>query len=308
MKRVQNYQFNGIGFQDVSKIVQQRYFERTFVEKSPVLSYQTHRKKPVSWSWKQFGHGKQVMLAFHGFNRGPDDFEPFSRHLGENYTVLAFDLFFHGKSYVEADAPFQPLTLPVLKSLLDPILEQYGVQEFEIMAYSFGGRLALNCVEIYQERIKGLYLLAPDGIRFNPGFYAAVQTAPGRALLKRCTHEVKAILKIMKLLGMLRIYNPKAIEFYMNHLVVDSMRLKVYHSWMYHRLTVPDLNRVVKIIRKEKIRMLLFFGKYDLIIPPKLGERFAKRAGLPDSLHILETGHRLQERSREICEIILRGK
>ncbi len=270
--------------------------------------YQTLIKGPVSWSWKQYGQGKRMMFAFHGFNRGPEDFEAFSRQLGEEYTLLAFDLFFHGKSSVETGDHIVPMTLEVLKSLIDDILEKYGVQEFEVMAYSFGGRLAMNCVEIYKGRVKGLYLMAPDGLRFNPGFYAAVQTYPGRILLKRYTHNVKAVLPIMKLLGSLRIYNPKAIEFYMNHLVVDSMRVKVYNSWMYHRSTVPDLNKVVKIIQQEKIRLLLFFGKYDLIIPPKLGERFAKRAGMPGALHILETGHRLHEKNREICEIILNGK
>ncbi len=305
MKRVQNYQFNGNRFPDVSKIVQEGDFGRTFVEKIGILSYKTLKKGRINWNWKQFGTGKTLLLAFHGFNRSPDDFEPFGRWIGDKYTILAFDLFFHGKSHPEMDTELIPLSLPDLKKLIDEILKIYGTHEFEVIAYSFGGRLALNCVEIYGNRVKGIYLIAPDGLRFNPGFYFAVQTRVGRAILKRYANNVTPVLKFMKLLTKLKLYKPKVMDFYMNHLVVEQMRMKVYHCWMFHRKTVPDLKEVVHIIKSEKIRLLLIFGKYDLIIPPELGQRFAKKIRRPHSLYILETGHRLNEKSREIAEIII---
>jgi pimeloyl-ACP methyl ester carboxylesterase len=269
------------------------------------LSYQTLKKGLFSWSWKQYGHGKLLLLAFHGFNRSPDDFEPFGRWLGEKYTILAFDLFFHGKSYAELDEPFPALTLPDLKTLLDEILKRYNVTEFEVLAYSFGGRLALNCVEIYGNRVKGLYLMAPDGLRFNPGFFFAVQTRLGRLIFKKYTHDAGPVIKIMKLLPALRLYDPKVMDFYMNHLLVESMRMKVYHTWMFHRNTVPNLNRIARIIKSENIRLLLIFGKFDMIIPEKSGNRIAKKTGRFHSVHILDTGHRLNEKHQEISKIIL---
>ena len=284
---MQNYQFNSNRFHDVSKIVPERVFERTFVEKIGILSYKTLKIGRINWNWKQFGSGKTLLLAFHGFNRNPDDFEPFTKWIGDKYTILAFDLFFHGKSHLGMDAELLPLSLIELKEIIDEILKIYGTHEFEVIAYSFGGRLALYCVERYGNRVKGIYLIAPDGLRFNPGFYFAVQTWAGRFILKHYANNVTPVLKFMKLLSSLKLYKPKVMDFYMNHLVVEQMRMKVYHCWMFHRTTVPDLKDLVHIIKSENIRLLLIFGKYDLIIPPELGHRFAKKVGRPPESQIV---------------------
>ncbi len=244
------------------------------------------------------------MLAFHGFNRSPDDFEIFARSLDETYTILAFDLFFHGKSFAEVKPKITPLNHAGIKDLLDEILDRYKRDEFEILSYSFGGRLALNCVEIYSHRVKGLYMIAPDGLGFNPGFYFATQTFPGRMLMKKYMQNPAMIIKILNMLASLKIYDAGVINFYTNHLSVNSMRERVYNAWMLHRSTVPDLKNIAKIIRKNNIRVLLFFGRYDMIIPLRLGEKFALRIGKPKSLYILETGHRLLEKYREINAII----
>ncbi len=268
------------------------------------MSKKSIKLKSFTWCWKEYGHGKKLMLAFHGFNRSPEDYQPFGKSLGTEYTIIALDLFFHGSSFVEFDEEPPALSKDDLKELIDAILKQYNAAEFEVIAYSFGGRLALNCVEIYKSRVKGLYLMAPDAMRFNPGYFFAVQTSIGRAIFKKYLKDPSLLLKIMKLTVSLGLYSSKAMGFYINHIEYEPMRKKVYHSWMLHRKIVPDLNKVTNIIKKENIRLLLFFGKYDIIIPPKLGELFAKRVGRPDALHILEIGHRLTEKHGEIAALI----
>lgn len=257
-----------------------------------------------TWSWKEYGYGEKLMLAFHGFNRSPDDYQPFGKWIGNEYTIIAPDLFFHGDSTVEFDKDPPALSRDDLKELIDAILKKYKTTDFEVIAYSFGGRLALNCVEIYKSRVKGLYLMAPDAMRFNPGYFFAVQTFLGRAFFKKYLKDPSPLIKIMKLTASLGLYSAKAMSFYINHIEFEPMRKKVYNCWMLHRNTVPDLQLVTSIIKKENIRLLLFFGKYDIIIPPKLGESFAKKAGKPEALHILEIGHRLPEKHREIAALL----
>lgn len=109
----------------------------------------------------------------------------------------------------------------------------------------------------------------------------------------------------MKIVSAVGLYNIKAMHFFIHHIEFEPMRYKVFQCWMLHRNTVPDLNKVSEIIQTNKIRLLLFFGKYDIVIPPKLGERFAKKCKKPESLHLLEIGHRLPEKHEEICSIIL---
>lgn len=244
------------------------------------------------------------MFAFHGFNRSPEDYHPFGKWLGNEYTIIALDLFFHGNSTVDFEGDPPSLSRDDLKKMIDALLKHYNATNFEVIAYSFGGRLAMNCVEIYQSRVKGLYLMAPDALRFNPGYFFAVQTAIGRSFFKRYLKDPTPLLKIMKLTASLGLYSKKAMGFFINHIEFEPMRKKVYNCWMLHRQTVPDLKKVTSIIKKENIRLLLFFGKYDIIIPPKLGENFARKAGRPNALHILEIGHRLPEKHREVAALI----
>jgi hypothetical protein len=50
----------------------------------------------------------------------------------------------------------------------------------------------------------------------------------------------------------------------------------------------------------------LFFGKYDAIIPPSYGKHFANALAQPYVMVILDSGHRVMEKYKEICEIILK--
>ncbi|MBL0341643.1 MAG: alpha/beta hydrolase [Bacteroidetes bacterium] len=270
------------------------------------MSYKSLKRGNITWSWKEYGRGKRILLAFHGFNRSPEDFHSFERWLGHEFTILAFDLFFHGASTVDFHDTPPPLSRPVLKEFIEAVLIKYNVREFDVLAYSFGGRLALNCVELFEERVKGLYLMASDAMRFNPGYYFAVQTRIGRAVFRSYLINPKPLMQLMKLVASLGWSNKKAIEFYMHHMVFEAMRYKVYNCWMLHRETVPDINSVTKLIKENNTSLLLFFGKFDIIIPPKLGAGFAKKAGRKHALHILDIGHRLPEKHQEISEIILR--
>lgn len=258
------------------------------------------------WFWRQYGKGQKILLAFHGFNRSPDDFHSFEKWLGDDYTILAFDLFFHGKSVVKDNEHLPAFNRAELKEVIELVLERFGRKNFELIAHSYGGRLAMNCVEIFGSRVEGLYLMAPDAMRFNPGYWFATQSALGRKIMRKYRHNPEPVLKFMRLLAKLGLYSEKAIEFYISHVNFEPMREKVYKVWMAHRHTVVSRKHVTEIISKNNIRTLLFFGKYDSIIPPSLGIRFAKEAGSSAKLHILEIGHRVHEKNKEISEIILR--
>ncbi len=268
------------------------------------LSYQHIQQGDFDWHWKEYGSGSKLLLAFHGFNRSPDDFHSFEKWLGQEYTILAFDLFYHGKSAVRNNHNNMAINLLELKSLIDEVLFNYNKEVFEIVAYSFGGRLALNLVEIYGKRVQGLYLMAPDAMRFNPGFFFMVQNVIGRFLFRYFLRKPDTAIKIMKATASLGFYNKNAMAFFVNHIEYEPLRYKVFNVWMLHRGTVPNLNKIAAIIKNNQIRLLLFFGKYDKVILPKTGVRFARMCNAIQSFHLLEIGHRLPEKHEEICNII----
>jgi len=54
---------------------------------------------PKSLHYQKLGRGPKILLAFHGIAQdGASCFQPFEAHLGNVYTIYAFDLFFHGES------------------------------------------------------------------------------------------------------------------------------------------------------------------------------------------------------------------
>ena len=68
----------------------------------------------------------------------------------------------------------------------------------------------------------------------------------------------------------------------------------------------PSPSRLKNIIRKYSIRITLFMGANDKIMPPGLGEQF--KAGLDTvQLHVLDRGHRIfdHENAEQIARSLL---
>lgn len=272
------------------------------------MSLKTIETERFHWCWKEFGHGSKLMLAFHGFNRSPDDFQAFGKELGAHYTVLAFDLFFHGRSYLKGEFNNPFFTLQELKEVIEKILAIYHAKDFEMIAHSFGGRLAFNLIELFPENVDAIYLMAPDALRFNPGYWFATQTSLGQRIMKKYMQAPGPILALMRLLPKFGLFSEKAIEFYISQISYGPVRERVYKIWMGHRKTVVDQNVVAGLIKKHRITFMLFLGKYDSVIPARAGEKLIRKSGPTATVIYLETGHRVQERHQEISRWILDRK
>jgi pimeloyl-ACP methyl ester carboxylesterase len=70
-------------------------------------------------------------------------------------------------------------------------------------------------------------------------------------------------------------------------------RQMVWDVWMCFRDIRPSVKNVKRIANENRIRMHLFFGRYDRIIPPAIGEKFMKDISGNHTLHIVEAGHNL---------------
>lgn len=258
------------------------------------------------WCWKEFGSGNELLIAFPGFNRTPDDFKPFAASLGNRYTILAFELLFHGNSYVKGEP--NAFTRDEFHEFISLVLHQYGHSRFSVMAFSFGGRNALNIIEVFADKLDAVYLMAPDAMRFHPSFRFATRTLAGRALFKQVNSNPGLILRLMRWSVKLGLYNQKAMDFFINQISFAPNRKRVYDSWMSHRKTIPRLKTIASLITGYKIPTLLFYGRYDTIIPARQGYRFQSGAKELVQVFIIDCGHRLPEKHHEIGGIILTEK
>lgn len=247
-----------------------------------------------------------MLIAFHGFNRTSDDFHAFEKHLGNFYTLIAVDLIFHGKTHMANSFSEKGnlFTKENLTELINAILLKENKQRFSVMGYSFGGRLAMNCIQLFPEKADSIILIASDALRWNPGYYFATKTLLGKSIFSLMTNNPEFVVSILGVLSAMRLIHPKAYEFYKSQLSFQPVRHKIYEVWMAHRNMVPDISILEKNINKFQIPALFIFGAYDRIIPSKTGRKLIRGLNKNARLVILDAGHRVLEKSQEISDEI----
>lgn len=260
----------------------------------------------IHWNCQRFGAGPKLLIAFHGFNRTSDDFHTFEKHLGDCYTIVAVDLIFHGKTHLTNHFSVigKVFTEKNLEELIIAILQKENKERFSVMGYSFGGRLAMNCIQQFPEKADNIILIASDALRWNPGYYFATKTFLGKSIFRLMTNNPEFVVSILGILSAIRLIHPKAFEFYRSQLSFQPVRHKIYEVWMAHRNMVPDISILEKNINKFQIPTLLIFGAYDRIIPSKTGSKLIRNLNKNAREVILDAGHRVLEKSQEISDEI----
>lgn len=258
----------------------------------------------ITWQVHLHGKGPELIIAFHGFNRGYHDLLELGTKLEDKFRIAAVSLFHHGSDFNAANAEdaIEPIEL---KNAFIELIKALEAASFSVIAHSFGGRLALNMVETVPDRINQLYLMAPDALRYHPGYRFITGTKLGRCLMGNFRKNPSRVVALIRLFGKLGIYAKRTADYFIHQITHQKSRELVYNSWMTHRKTIPNLSQVANNIRAKRIQTHLIFGKKDTVIPVSQGERF-KRKILPyGHLHVLDSGHRLYERKSELATIIL---
>ncbi len=223
--------------------------------------------------------------------------------LGEDYTIFAFDLFFHGRSQLSKS--HLPLTKELLQGMIRHFLEKEGIERFSLMGFSMGGKFALSLVEGMPERINELFLIAPDGIRTS--FWYNIATYPGwlQQLFKRTVLKPEPFFRLLKVLGKYNMVHKSLLRF--AHFQMDSTakRLRVYRSWVGFRQLNFDIRNIVRLLNKYHVPVTMFLGEYDEIISPKRVSVFVKALERGE-LVLLKSGHSFL--LQQVAELLHRKK
>ena len=89
-----------------------------------------------SLHYQRWGSGGRVLLAFHGYGNTAALFSSFGTHLGQEFTILSFDLPHHGKSQWPPDNLVHKADL---QKLVSAVRHTYGVNKVSLAGYSMGG-------------------------------------------------------------------------------------------------------------------------------------------------------------------------
>ncbi|MCW3462130.1 alpha/beta fold hydrolase [Chitinophaga nivalis] len=235
------------------------------------------------------GTGTQLMICLHGFGESAAHFHPLVAGLGDVFTLIALDMPLHGSTRWEEARAFEKADLT---AIVQTILEQEGKERFTLLGYSMGGRLALCLLETMAGRIDGLIMLAADGLRNNPWHMFVTQTSIGNRLFKYNTYHPRIFFTLLHTWRKLGLINQSIYKFALHRMNETAKRELVYSVWTNMRRMMPDKKHCKQLLARYNVLTLLIFGKYDRVIPPVLGTRFADGT-FPHKMLVLEKGHQL---------------
>ncbi len=240
-----------------------------------------------------FGHGPETLLAFHGFDNDAEDLLVFEPSLGDRFTIISINLFFHGKSRSTVAADRAVFDTQALSTVVHHILTACDVHRFSLLGYSLGGRICLKTLELFPDRIDRLLLLAADGLKMNRWYIFITGTKIGRSLFRRVVKKPDTFLRMAGIIRALRLVGEKQYKFALSYFDDQKKRDKVYAVWMIYRLLLPDQKSISSILRTYPIACHLLFGKRDSIIPAAFGNSFLKKVGGNCTIHCVDAGHQL---------------
>ena len=262
-----------------------------------------------SWEYFVFGKGPEVLFAFHGFDNDANDFRIFEDSFGKDYTIVAINLFFHGKSDTPTHHAEDEFNTEILLELFNKLLFDLSCERFSFLGFSLGGRIILELIPHYSKRINRVLLLAPDGLKISKWYKFITGTSFGKKLFKRVVYKSRLTLQIAKGLNKIGVVKEKQYLFALSNFDTLEKRKKVYNVWMIFRNILPQAKIVGEALNQYKIPVDIYFGKRDTIIPVGFGIKFIRDAVYPVNIHVLDAGHNLmKDRIVKELEPWLEGK
>src|SRR5689334_10734332 len=105
------------------------------------------RYKNSDIAWYRFGSGPRTAVCFHGYGEDGTSYEFLSKWAGSQYSFIAIDLPFHGRTNWNEGLNFTP---PDLQQVVGDILRGENLQpvtsnqQLTVLGFSLGGRIALS--------------------------------------------------------------------------------------------------------------------------------------------------------------------
>jgi pimeloyl-ACP methyl ester carboxylesterase len=239
-------------------------------------------------AYRKIGSGSQTLLLFHGYGQDASVFDDVTQSLSDRYTCYCFDLFFHGESIWAYDEAV--LTKAFWAEMITGFIREQNIEYFSLAGFSLGGRFVLATVEALPARIEAVYLLAPDGVKTNFWYNLATYPVVFRKLFKSMILHPNRFYSIAHFIHNVGLVDKGLIRFAESQMKTETMRKRVYYSWVVLRKLKFDMERVAQIFTEQRIPVTLVLGKFDKVITLKNMQRLLQH--LPDcQVQLLDTGH-----------------
>jgi pimeloyl-ACP methyl ester carboxylesterase len=247
--------------------------------------------KASSIHYLKGGKGPAVLLCFHGYGESSASFDFLEESIGNEYTILAVDLPYHGRTEWREGPRFSEDDLVgILGGIIAVMPPAEGMS---IIGYSMGGRIAMALAEKKPEQTKKLLLLAPDGLKTNPWYWLATQTGPGNRLFRFTMRHPGWFFSMARIARFFGVLNKSVHRFIQYSLIDKGVRQLLYIRWTCMAPFRPRPNLLRKSLQRYKIPVEIAYGEFDRVIRPAGGIRLRKGIENLCRIQILPCGHQL---------------
>jgi len=238
--------------------------------------------------YSKHGTGNKSLLLFHGFGQDHLSFKKITESISQEYTCYVFDLYFHGSSFWANDE--KPLEKNEWRETIDSFIHENSITNFSLLGYSLGGKFVMATVEAFPEKVKEIFLIAPDGVKINFWYRMATYPFVMRRIFKSMIDNYKRFEGIARVFHTLGLVNKTVLRFAENQMDTEEKRKRVYYSWVVFRHLSFNMKTLAAIIRRKQIQLIVIVGKYDKIIKP--GHMIKLLRHLEDyQFEIMDAGH-----------------
>lgn len=236
------------------------------------------------------GGSGSPLLLLHGWGASSDSFAPLIPELSRKHSVVAFDFPGFGKS----EAPPAVWGVNDFVSLTQRLMVELGVRQPDVIAHSFGGRVAIKLGAQDPPAIGRLVLVGVPGIRGRrkPKYYA-------KAVLVKSAMAISAFAPILRRASeaLIRVV---ASRDYLEAGVLRGTFVKVVNE---------DVSGLLKDIKSP---VLLVWGANDEEVPIAVGRAMARLIPAAMLAEVPNSGHfcflEQQDYFRLVVERFLNGK
>lgn len=212
---------------------------------------------------RQYGSGRPILLALHGFGRTGGRMERLGLHLGEDFTTLAPDLPYHGKSEWYSDR----YTPEDFTDLLQQLLDRYRDRPVYLLGHSLGGRYLSSCLaSLEHPDLRDVVLVAPDGAG---GRYTNwIDTLPSALVrpLARISERPRAILRLSRWLSKRGIINRYSAEYLKYNLNDRPFRRRIAGTLRSVLKFPPRPAAFEQALAAHRMRCTVFVGDKDPLL------------------------------------------
>lgn len=250
--------------------------------KKTLIDYQQ-----MTIQYHEWGSGDRLLIALPGYGDVARSYAFLEAALGTTHTILAIDLPGHTAVKWNKNA-FHPNDFIQIIELL---LAERNQQRFEIIGHSFGGRIIFSILAHFQKQLNHIYLVAPDGLskdlKYSPHLPSFL-----RRIVYRIILSPKRLLQLSAFLFRLGLLNYHSNSFLQKQLKTTTQRHRLALCWNSLSAFHIKLDEVKKILKETEIRVDLFMGKRDRIIPPQSAKQLSD--GMSNvHTYLLDGGHLL---------------